>query len=146
MVKQPPSILATMIAVAPPAEPPADFASLFAVERAALLELLTGVEDDGWERRTPCPEWSVLGLCTHLVGGDFGLLSRHRDRFQGTPSPEGVTESEFIEWLDDLQAEWARSARRLSPRLVVDLLRWTGPQLVELFRLQEPRQRTAQVS
>ncbi len=135
-----------MILMPPPAEPPTDIASLFGLERTVLLELLTEVDNGQWQKPSPCPEWSVLGLCAHLVGSDFGLLSRHRDRYHGTPSPDRLTESQFIEWLDDLQAEWVRAARRLSPRLVVDLLSWTGPRVAEVFRRQDPRQRTARVS
>jgi hypothetical protein len=48
--------------------------------------------------------------------------------------------------LDELQLEWVRAARRLSPRLVVDLLAWSGPQLVELQASQDPRRRTATVT
>jgi uncharacterized protein (TIGR03083 family) len=140
------SILATMVVVPPPSEPPADVALLFSLERTALLELLADVADGGWQKPTPCPDWSVLGLCAHLVGDDLGLLSRHRDQYHGTPAPDGVTEAEFVVWLDDLQAEWVRAARRLSPRLVVELLSWTGPQIVDVFSRQDPRQRTARVS
>jgi hypothetical protein len=88
----------------------------------------------------------VLGLCCHLVGDDLSLLSRHRDGYLGTRRPEGAGEDDFVTWLDELQDEWVSAARRLSPRLVTDLLGWTGPQLVETFRRQDPRARTAVVS
>jgi hypothetical protein len=88
----------------------------------------------------------VLGLCCHLVGDDLSLLSRHRDDYLGTRPPEGAGEDDLVTWLDELQDEWVSAARRLSPRLVTDLLGWTGPQLVETFRRQDPRARTAVVS
>lgn len=135
-----------MGAMVAPADPLTDISGLFAIERRALLELLTELDGADWHKPTPCPEWSVLGLCTHLVGDDFSLLSRHRDGFHGTPSPKQLTAPQFIEWLDELQVEWVRAARRLSPRLVVELLRWVAAQLAEVFRLQDPRQRTARVS
>lgn len=130
----------------PSAEHPADVAALFATERERLLDLLATVTDDEWRQPTPCPEWTVLGLCCHLVGDDFSLVSWHRDRHRGTPAPEGLAESQFIDWLDDLQIEWVRAARRLSPRLVVELLGWTGPQVVEVFEHQDPDARSAHVS
>ena len=105
-----------------PGQPPGDFAGLFGVERARLSELLGGLEPDDWQRPTPCPGWTVLGLCCHLLGDDFGLLSRQRDGYHGTPSPEGPSEAEFVAWLDDLQAQWVHAARRISPRLVTELL------------------------
>jgi uncharacterized protein (TIGR03083 family) len=130
----------------PSAEPPADYASLFTVERDRLTELLAGLHSSDWELPSPCPGWTVLGLCCHLLGDDLGLLARHRDGYYGTPGPDGATEAEFVAWLDELQADWVRAARRLSPRLVTELLAWGGPQLAETFRRQDPRARTASVS
>ena len=49
-------------------------------------------------------------------------------------------------WLDEMQAEWVGAARRLSPRLITDLLQWTGPQIAGTFRREDPRARTASVS
>jgi uncharacterized protein (TIGR03083 family) len=129
-----------------PAEPPCDAASLFVTERARLRELLASLDRADWDRPSPCPGWSVLGLCCHLAGGDLGFLSRHRDGYLGTPGPPQAGEGEFIAWLDDMQAEWVRAARRLSPRVVVGLLDWTGPQVAGTMRGQDPRARTASVS
>jgi uncharacterized protein (TIGR03083 family) len=131
---------------APPAEPPHDHAALFAVERDRLNDLLAGLQGADWQRPSPCPGWSILGLCGHLLGDDFGLLARHRDGYYGTPAPAGGSESEFVAWLDDMQAGWVGAARRLSPRLITDLLRWTGPQIAGTFRREDPRARTASVS
>ena len=128
-----------------PSEPPLDYAGLFAVERDRLTELLAGLQAADWERPSPCPGWTVLGLGCHLVGDDLGLLARNRDGFLGTPAPAG-SEAEFAAWLDELQAEWVRAARRLSPRLVTDLLRWAGPQITVMFASEDVRARTASVS
>ena len=134
-----------MSGTGPPSEPPRDYAGLFAVERDRLTELLAGLHAADWERPSPCPGWTVLGLCCHLVGDDLGVLARHRDGFLGTPAPSG-SEAQFSAWLDELQAEWVRAARRLSPRLVTDLLRWAGPQISVMFEGEDVRARTASVS
>jgi len=129
----------------PPSEPAQDYVGLFAVERDRLVELLAGLQGADWERPSPCPGWTVLGLCCHLVGDDLGLLARDRDGHYGTAAPTG-SEADFAAWLDDLQAEWVRAARRLSPRLVTDLLRWAGPQITVMFASEDVRARTASVS
>jgi uncharacterized protein (TIGR03083 family) len=129
-----------------PAEAPWDYAGLFAIERDRLGELLDGLGSRDWDRPSPCPGWSVLGLCCHLLGDDLGLLARRRDHHEGTSPPGGVTEAGFVAWLDGLQADWVRAARRLSPRLVTGLLQWTRPQIADLFRQQDPASRTASVS
>jgi len=129
-----------------PAEPACDYATLFVLERDRLRELLGGLRAEDWQRPSPCPGWTILGLCGHLLGDDLGLLARHRDGHHGTVPPDGATEGEFIAWLDDVQAEWVHASRRLSPRLVTELLSWTGPQVTDTFRREDPRARTASVS
>ena len=129
----------------PPSEPVQDYAGLFTLERDRLNGLLAGLQGADWERPSPCPGWTVLGLCCHLVGDDLGLLARERDGHYGTPGPAG-SEAGFAAWLDDLQADWVRAARRLSPRLVTDLLRWAGPQITAMFAGQDVRARTVSVS
>jgi uncharacterized protein (TIGR03083 family) len=126
-------------------DPPGDISALFGVERSRLLDLLNSLEPSDWSRDTPCPGWSVLGLVSHLVNGDLGMLSRHRDNYLGTRPPDGADESEFIEWLDDLMQEWVSATRELSPRVAVDLLTWSGPQIVEHFAAQDQMARTAYV-
>ena len=129
-----------------PSASPREFGPLFRTERSRLLEVLRPLGASDWDRPSPCPGWSVLGLATHVLGGDFGVLAGHRDGHRGTPAPGGLSEQEFIGWLDELQIEWVHAARRLSPRLVIDLLEWTGSQVVEMVSMPEGSALTASVS
>jgi uncharacterized protein (TIGR03083 family) len=98
------------------------------MERQRLLDWLPDLQAEDWQRPTACPGWTVLDLCAHLVGDDVGWLARHRDGHEG-PVPPSDDEDAFIDWLDELQDQWVRASRRLSPRLVTELLSWTGPQI-----------------
>jgi hypothetical protein len=109
-----------------PASTAVDAADLFGRERDRLLALLRQPHPGDWELPTPCPKWNVLGLCSHLLGDDLAWLARHRDNHHGTRAPAG-DEDAFTVWLDALQSEWVHAARRLSPRLMTDLLAWTVP-------------------
>ncbi len=122
-----------------------DVPRLFGVERDRLFALLASVSPGDWQLPTPCPGWDVLGLCTHLVGDDLDWLARHRDGHHDTTGPN-LDESGFAVWLDDRQLEWVRAARRLSPRLVMDLLHWSCPQIVEALANQDVLAVTASVS
>jgi uncharacterized protein (TIGR03083 family) len=124
-----------------------DYASLFRDERLALLDLLQSLGDADWQRPTPCPGWSVLDLVCHLVGDDLGLLARNRDAHFGTTPPDDLVGDEgFARWLDALQDEWVRAARRISPRVAGGLLSWSGPQVVEMLEREDPPQVAASVS
>ncbi|PZS25572.1 MAG: hypothetical protein DLM61_19800 [Pseudonocardiales bacterium] len=117
-----------------------DVAALFALERARLLVLLDDLLPADWRRPSPCPGWSVLDLCAHLLGDDLGWLARQRDHHHATPPPARVDQIDngFARWLDDLQDQWVHAARRLSPRLVIDLRGWSGPQVVDTLAGQDP--------
>lgn len=127
-------------------ETPRVFAPLFGLERARLLDVLRALGPTEWGRPSPCPGWSVLGICVHLLGDDLSFLAWQRDEHLGTPAPAGLDEPKFVSWLDALQVEWVHAARRLSPRLVVDLLDWTDNQVAETVAAQDPSARTACVS
>jgi uncharacterized protein (TIGR03083 family) len=119
-----------------PREPPADYPSLFRVERARLLALLRALTSDEWSLPTRCPGWTVLGIAYHLLGDDLGWLAWNRDHHHGTPAPAGADEAGFITWLDELQAGWVDAARRISPQLTAGLLDWLSPQLEQAMRAQ----------
>jgi uncharacterized protein (TIGR03083 family) len=126
---------------------PYDFAGLLRRERARLLDLLMQLDPVAWERPTGCPGWSVLGLAVHILGDDLALLAHQRDGYVAGRSPAGLDETQFIEWIDALQAEWVTAAaKRFSPRLVVDLLRWTDEPVAGLVAAQDASQVTAGVS
>lgn len=111
-----------------------DYVALFELERIRLLELLDTIDAADWTKPTPCPGWDVAGLCRHLLGDDFYLLSLLRDRHLGTEPPTELDETAFIAWLDELQQDWVDAARRISPRLATQLLAWLGPQLTDALR------------
>jgi uncharacterized protein (TIGR03083 family) len=123
-----------------------DYRSLFRVEDDRLLALLRSLTPADWHRPTPCPGWDVHGLATHLLGGSFSVISWLRDGFRGTPTPDNLDEQGFIDWLDDLQATWVDAARRLSPRLLVELLEWSTKGFAEAMEAHEPSSVTAHVS
>jgi uncharacterized protein (TIGR03083 family) len=114
----------------PPAAPH-DIVGLVALDRSRLLDLLGGLGPADWRRSTACPGWTVHDLTLHLLGDDLGYLARSRDGHLGSEPGPGLGDGGFVHWLDELQADWVRATRRLSPRLAVDLLVWSGEQLVD---------------
>ena len=102
---------------------------LFPEERAALLDLLSGLTPVEWDRPTVCEGWSVKDVALHILGGDLGNISRRRDGFGLSPAPG----EELVTFLNRFNNEWVSAARRLSPRVLVDLLAFTGPQLFAYF-------------
>ena len=117
-----------------------------ALEREALVTLLGDLTTEQWLLATPCEAWNVHELALHILGVDFALLSRRRDRHFGTEPPSDIRSDTFPAWLDDLQREWVTAARRISPALVMELLAWSAERLAEVFEGEDPHAVTAHVS
>jgi uncharacterized protein (TIGR03083 family) len=104
----------------------------FAPLHAELIRLLRGLAPDDWGRPTACALWSVRDIAAHLLDDDLRRLSFHRD---GEPPPAAgpMGGAELVAFVNRMNAEWVAVARRMSPRVIVDLLEVTGPWVVELF-------------
>jgi uncharacterized protein (TIGR03083 family) len=112
-------------------------ADLFGEVRRELLKLLEGLSPSDWERPTAAPLWSVKDVALHLLGGDLSNLSRRRDAFQLQGKP--ITEyRELVAFINEWNEQWVLAARRMSPRVLCDLLAWTGPQLAAYFASLDP--------
>src|SRR5207248_389111 len=103
---------------------------LFAEERAALLGVLTAIHDEDWQTPTACVGWTVHDVALHILGGDLGSLSRRRDGHAAAARPG----EELAVLVDRLNAEWVEAGRRLSPRLVTELLAFSGAPLFDHLR------------
>jgi uncharacterized protein (TIGR03083 family) len=100
---------------------------LFAPERASLLELLSSLSAGQWQAPTVCPGWSVKDVALHLLGGDIDLLSRRRDgAAPADPPGKPGGFQELVVSLDRLNQTWVEATRRISPRLLGELLAVTG--------------------
>lgn len=127
-------------------DPPHDFPQLLRIERARLVTMLDALSKEDWSLPTPCPGWDVLALVHHLVGDDLATIAMHRDQHVGTPAPAMSDEAAFVDWLDRLQDDWVHAARRLSPRLAIELLDWLGDQVADTFATEDPEALTATVT
>jgi uncharacterized protein (TIGR03083 family) len=110
---------------------------LFPEERRLLLELLRALKDDEWNAPTVCPGWSVKDIALHLLGDDLGRLSRGRDAFAGggfVPKGEGDFERERLDFINQWNELWVQATRRISPRLLCDLLCFAGDETQRYFK------------
>ena len=109
---------------------------LFPGERAALLDLLTGLTPEEWGRPTACPGWSVQDIAAHLLADDVGRLSGGRDGHDNPDFAAGLDISTLpglIAAIDRQNALWVEAMRRASPPVLIDLLRLTGEQTASYF-------------
>ncbi|MCD6031764.1 MAG: maleylpyruvate isomerase family mycothiol-dependent enzyme [Thermomicrobiales bacterium] len=109
--------------------PRIDTLHLFPGERAALLDVLADLSPAEWDLPTACAGWSMKDVAAHLLGDDIGRLSWGRDGYVNPAFAAGLdiaTLPGLVTAIDRQNAVWAAGARRMSPRVIVDLLALTG--------------------
>jgi len=97
--------------------------------RAGLLDLLESLAPGQWASPTAAPGWSVKDVAVHLLDVDLGWLARMRDRDYSGLIEVSADHAAFVAGLARRNQRWVDGVTVLSPRLIVDLLRWSGSQL-----------------
>lgn len=111
---------------------------LFPKLNARLVELLRSLDDEDWKRPTVAKVWCVKDIASHLLDGNIRRLSIHRDGYSGDPPGEIGSYQDLVEYLNRLNAAWVKAARRISPRILIDLLERTGREVYEFFKTLDP--------
>jgi uncharacterized protein (TIGR03083 family) len=119
-----------------PLEPPVpvDTRTLFRPVTDGLVALLRGLAPEDWERPTVAGRWVVRDVVAHLLDTTLRRLSFHRDGMTPPPPPAAIaSERDFVGFINELNAVWVRSARRLSPRVLTDLYERASRDAAEWF-------------
>jgi uncharacterized protein (TIGR03083 family) len=110
--------------------------NLFPEILTELVRLLSSLSPEEWQTPTVCSGWSVKGVALHLLGGEVGNLSRRRD---GHALDASIASwDELVTLINGWNQGWVQAAQRISPRLLIDLLEFTGVQLCDYFRSLDP--------
>ncbi len=109
---------------------------LFGEERTRLLELLSPLTDAQWALPTACPGWSVKDIAAHILGDDLNNLSGGRDGFSAAWF-QGDWQ-ELVAFVNQRNEAWVDSLRRLSPRVLLELLADSGESVGTYFRSLDP--------
>lgn len=111
---------------------------LFPKLDARLSELLRGLSDEDWRRPTVAPLWTVKDVAAHLLDTNLRRLSMQRDGYFGE-KPEGIgSYQDLVDFLNRLNADWVKAAKRVSPRILIELLELTNRQVNELLASLDP--------
>jgi uncharacterized protein (TIGR03083 family) len=107
---------------------------LFRPVSSSLVGLLHGLPPAAWERATIAGSWVVRDVVAHIVDVTFRRLSFHRDGMAPPPPPRAiVSDRDFAEFINWLNAQWVGATRRLSPRVLTDLLEKGSADLADWF-------------
>jgi uncharacterized protein (TIGR03083 family) len=120
--------------------------SIFTVElfpelNSQLIHLLEALSLEAWQKPTICSPWTVKDLTAHLLDGDLRRLSFHRDKLPLLQPEKAIANySDLVDFLNQLNHDWVKVAQRISPQLLIELLKLTGQQVYEFFKTLDPYQ------
>ena len=114
-------------------------ADLFGEIHEELLMLLRGLSADDWYKPTVAGNWQVRDIAAHLLDSDIRRLSFQRDNAPQVP-PDKPIESyaDLVGFLNQLNADWVKAAKRISPQLLIEFLSITGAEVTKLFKSLDP--------
>lgn len=106
---------------------PVHTADLFVPLHGELVDLLESLAPGDWERPTVAGSWRVRDVVAHLVDTDLRRVSAQRDGHHGPP-PEAPVASyrDLVGFLNELNRQWVQASKRLSPQVLLDLVRASG--------------------
>jgi uncharacterized protein (TIGR03083 family) len=116
---------------------PIDTAPLFPELRDHLIALLRSLTPDDWQKPTTAGHWTVHDVALHILGGDLGNLARRRDA-HSIPTGPLNTYADLVSFINRINHQWVDASRRLSPRIVIDLLDHAGRQADAYFMSLDP--------
>jgi len=103
-----------------------------------LTELLASLGPEEWNRPTLARQWTVKDVAAHLLDGNLRGLSLARDGHWLAPDREINSYQDLVAYLNQLNADWTRATRRLSPRVLTGLLQTTGREYAEYLATLDP--------
>ena len=102
-----------------------------------LIDVLETLAPEEWDLPTPCLGWSVHDLAAHILADEVGQLSMGRDEYDVSLIDANDWTS-LVTGLNDLNEQWVMAMRRVSPRLMIDLLKSTGEQVNRYLQSLDP--------
>jgi len=111
---------------------------LFPILDNKLIELLNSLTAEEWDMQTVAKLWKVKDVVSHLLDGNLRALSTSRDKYFGE-KPENINSyQDLVVYLNNLNMSWTSTTRRLSPKVLTNLLKTTGAEYTEHLKTLKP--------
>lgn len=118
--------------------PPISTAHLLTGLDSHLISFLRNIKISDWEKQTLAPKWKVKDVALHLLDGNLRSLSMLRDNHFEQTTEDLSTYKNLVTYLNTLNAEWIKATRRLSPKIIIELLENSGKEYCDYLQSLNP--------
>jgi uncharacterized protein (TIGR03083 family) len=102
-----------------------------------LIELLTSLDSDEWGQATVAPQWSVRDVAAHLLDTALRKLSMGRDKCR-VERTDVRSHQDLVTLVNRLNREGVTVYRRLSPRVLTQIMQLTCAQTADFYESLDP--------
>jgi hypothetical protein len=111
---------------------------LFPTLDRKLIELLNSLTAKEWNSQTVAKLWKVKDVASHLLDGNLRALSTSRDNHFGE-KPENINSyQDLVGFLNHMNMSWTSATKRLSPKVITNLLEITSKEYTEHLKTLKP--------
>lgn len=89
-------------------------------------------------RQTVARQWVIKDVAAHLLDVTCRRIALHRDGWSVPPDVEIRSNADLVTYLNRLNGDWVKAAKRLSPAILMQMLENVQETDCNLFREQDP--------
>jgi uncharacterized protein (TIGR03083 family) len=110
---------------------------LFPKLEQLLVELLRSLSPADWQMQTVAPKWNVMDVAAHLLDTQLRKLALLRDGFAAEQVSIG-SDADLLAYINRLNEEGVAYFRRLSPELLISLMKDASEQSIVFHQALDP--------
>lgn len=118
--------------------PPIQVNHLFKPLDDQLIELLSSLTEEEWQKPTIAKLWTVKDIAAHLLDGNIRTVSIQRDKYFGDPPNNIQSYNDLLAYLNQLNADWVKAMKRTSSKTLLFLLQSTSDGFIDTITSLSP--------
>ena len=114
-----------------------DVLDIFSELNKKLILLLENLSKEDWEKDTCLKNRNVKDLASHILDTSLRRLSLQRDNYF-SENPEINSYDDLVDFIQRLNRDWIVATKRLSPEIIISLLKNSENELVAFLKTLPP--------
>ena len=113
------------------------FLDVFSELNKELIILLENLSKEDWEKDTCLKNRNVKDLASHIIDTSLRRLAIQRDNYF-SENPKINSYEDLVDFIQKINRDWIVATKRLSPEIIISLLKNSENELVEFLKTLNP--------